>query len=293
MSFSILLVDYKTIDDTIRYIDYCRSNLISSGKTEYIIVDNSEGGNGRISLERRYGSAFEINAGDRKVIQFGKDGERCFYYALYSNVGYARGNNVAAEISAVLFPENNLCISNNDIVFANTCNLDQVENLLDEDDVFCVGPDVVQGSTHLNPLYKQGRLYNLYGNMLSLGTKNNKPDDYTFSGCFWFFNKEKFCQIKGFDEGTFIYFEEYIISEKAKDHNWRMVYLPDLEVIHDHREAGETVEKAIWKRRQFLKSLMYYERKYHGLPKWKESFSSSIYEIALCLFGILLRIRKH
>ncbi|WP_027203390.1 glycosyltransferase [Butyrivibrio fibrisolvens] len=287
-NYSMIIVDYNTIAATVSYIKYCKSALISKGNIGYIIVDNSEDASGLEYLKQHYelSSVKEMDKG--QIYSFELEGISVYYYATYENLGYAKGNNLGAELSYSLFGDSIFVFSNNDILFEGKLNLDIAGDKFTKD-VAVVGPDILEGDKHLNPMYKKSLMNCLYGNMIK-ALQRKVEDHYTFSGCFWFFDSVLFKQVGGFDPNTFLYFEEYIIEERIRRAGLKMVYCPEVTVIHDHDYKKETPQHFEKVSRLFLKSLCYYAREYKGVSNIKMGFIKYPYLIILKLFVLLKHI---
>ena len=64
------------------------------------------------------------------------------------------------------------------------------------------------------------------------------------------------------DEGYFMYSEELDWCRRIKDAGWRIVYLPEAQIIH---HVGKSSEQAVTARHiNFQQSKLRYFRKYHG-----------------------------
>ena len=87
-----------------------------------------------------------------------------------------------------------------------------------------------------------------------------------------------------FDEGTFLYAEENILSDRMAAVGKCCWFCPAVRVVH---ESGQTIGKSYSSRRQDLlqfKSMSYYYRKYRG-------YSSVSVHVLSALFRLVLRIR--
>lgn len=287
MAFSILLVDYNSIINTIKYIGECERYLKSFAKKQYIIVDNSMNGAAYSYIKENYSFNDEDDFEGNKVLSFTKEGAEIVVISTLENIGYARGNNIAAKYSKQYYKDNNFLISNNDIVFEKEFNIDIVDELLAEYAV--IGPDILTRGEHTNPIYYTSSWYNLFGIYLnSFLPKKIKPRcdkvPYTFVGCFWFFNGEFFCKIGGFDEGTFLYYEEQIFGERIKKNNGKVLYLEDLKVIHNHNFSRKNALEEARLYRIFYNSARYYEKEYIGVSWIIMVLSRVWYEILFLLY---------
>lgn len=288
-NYSMIIVDYNTISATVDYIKYCNKCLLSKGNIEYIIIDNSENGNGLDYLKQHYDLLKENKTDKGSVYSFSRESKIFYYFATHENLGYARGNNLGAELSYSLFGDTILIFSNNDILFDEKADLDVAGDKFVEG-VVAVGPDIVEGSTHRNPMLKKNITGCLYGNMFKFLDKAD-GDLYTLSGCFWLFDSELFRRIGGFDPKTFLYFEEYIIEERIRRAGFKMCYCPELVVTHNHDYKSETPQHFEKVSKLYLKSLIYYAREYKGVSSIKMGIIKYSYLIILKIFVLYKKIR--
>ena len=83
------------------------------------------------------------------------------------------------------------------------------------------------------------------------------------SGCFYVFSKKAFEYIKGFDERTFLYFEEYFLYRSIINHGLVMVYDPEVAICHRVSRAVNRFydgkkEVALFKNKYLTESLNLY-----------------------------------
>lgn len=162
------------------------------------------------------------------------------------NLGYARGNNLCLK-KAKEDGCQYVIISNNDIVYSPNA----IANLVNEiktEKVFLVGPRVVKptGETQATvkyhrPGFLEYMIYETYTRnffMKSYEKHEQVPeksqDVYWIAGCTFIVDLDLFEKIGYFDEYTFLYYEEFILSEKAKKAGYRERYCVDAEVLHYH-----------------------------------------------------------
>ena len=90
--------------------------------------------------------------------------------------------------------------------------------------------EYIKKSTYMSNLYKKA-LREEY-------IKTKSLSDFTqvswVSGAFFAFSIENMEKINNFDPTTFLFFEEYILSEKAKKEGLKLGYDPTVEVVHYH-----------------------------------------------------------
>ena len=268
---SIVLTDYKSIART---IDMCeRFNAKINEEIAYIIVDNSAEECGRKYLEDNGIEYSESIFRDKKVYLFSKNG--IDYVLIDSNVnsGYAIGNNLGAGYAGEKFNSEYYIFSNSDLAFPEDLDLSVITKTLHENaNVGIIGPNVLyKGRSRQNPKMFRG----IWAQMIA-GDFNSRwfhckyndrfgtlvPDSVEgkadwVMGCFMIVSAAKFDEVGGFDEHTFLYGEEMILSRRMLAKGYINYYQPALTIIHDHSGVDN------YKMRKMLhKSLKYYYRKY-------------------------------
>ncbi len=282
MGFSVIIVDYKSIEKTIEYIEQCNICLKHRDNIKYIIVDNDDTLSGLDMINNKNVCKRRSIIDKMDVLEFKHNGITIEYVATGENTGYAKGNNLGARISNKLYPDNHLLFSNNDLAFPCEYSLDEIENYL-ESGYAIVAPDIVSRESHLNPIKIETLNYLLYWQYVPFLSRilKRKESETTFSGCFWFFEKEMFNRIGGFDEGTFLYFEEYIMAEKIKRNSYKAIYYTEMRVVHNHNYMALPADKAIWYRKVFFESGLYYEKKYKNIGKINQIIKKILFEITI------------
>ncbi len=250
----IIIINYNTYSKTIDCIDSIKRTY--NGEYKLYLLDNaSPNESGKILFEK-----------------YGKDESVCLILS-DTNYGYARGNNLCLK-RAVEDGCKYVIISNNDIVYKD----DAIKILLDEiksEKVLLVGPKVIKPSGDVQSTAKISRpgfinylLHETYlvGLLPDKGKKykavpNEARDVYWIAGCTFIVDVELFKTIGFFDEYTFLYFEEYIIAEKARKTGFKLRYCPNAEVMHYH---GVSMGGAlnIVTRRANWQSEVYFIKKY-------------------------------
>lgn len=86
-------------------------------------------------------------------------------------------------------------------------------------------------------------------------------------GSFFCIRRELIKQIGPLDERYFIWFEEVDYCKMARDADWKVVYTPELSIIHHGGESFAQVF-ALKKQRMFNDSLQKYMRKHYGFWPW-------------------------
>lgn len=252
---AIIIINYNKYEKTFECID----TIKRSNCKDYIIylLDNASTNNSYEILKKRYDNDNQI-----KLIKSTE------------NVGYANGNNLCIE-----YAEKDGCkyalISNNDILYEkNTIN--ELYKEIQKGEYLIIGPkvihpdgklqisnklkcpkfiDYIKNETYINRFFKDSN-YTI-----------NKQCVYWIAGCAFIVNLEKFKKIDYFDKNTFLYYEEYIIAEKAQKNNMKILYNPNIQVIHHHGASMGNVNVNVYL--AHLQSELYFWKKYKKLSNVK------------------------
>ena len=225
---SIILTDYKNVGRT---IDMCIGfNAKINDAIAYIIVDNSAEEFGRKYLEKNGISFNESAFNEKKVYTFVYNGVDFVLIDNNANSGYARGNNVGAAYAREVFKSEFYIFSNSDLLFPYEFDLKLIGRMFSEHpDIGIIGPNVLyKGESSQNPKKFMGIWSQMIAgdfnsrwfhckfndklNCLDKDAKEGRTDWVT--GCFIIISADKFHEVGGFDEYTFLYGEEKIISRR-------------------------------------------------------------------------------
>lgn len=191
------------------------------------------------------------------------------YFILKKNLGYAKGNNYIIKKCEYIFKPDYVLIINPDIRLTS-------ENILQEliktinDEIVCVGPKVIlENGIQQGPYIKQTplkyglkKLFPFLWFPLKLITyyKNKRINQiqkvYRIIGAFMLIDYNFFNKIDFFDENTFLFWEEDILSEKIYSMNKKVVYVPYVNVLHLHNYENKKQNKML--DRCFNESMAYY-----------------------------------
>lgn len=247
----IIILNYKKYDVTINCVE---SVLKTAGNLDYKIylVDNGSGNESVSVLSDKYG-----------------DFNRIEIIALDKNIGYASGNNEGLK-KAYSDGCDTAIIANSDIVFRD----DTIKTLVKDinNGAFIAAPKLVfpngkiQASVKLRPFsFFEYIFYETYlrnfvpkSKLQKIRLLPNKPSDvYWVSGAVFAVNVGDFEKEGFFDPFTFLYFEEYILAEKAKKSGAKILFDPTVSTIHCHG-ASSGGNANLFTRTENLRSEMYF-----------------------------------
>ena len=227
----IAIINYNSYKKTIECIESIRDTTNIPFKI--YLLDNASSNESQDVLAQEY-----KNSNDVEVINSKE------------NLGYAKGNNICIERM-----KEDQCqygvISNNDIVCTDGCIETLINDLKVKSNYLLVGPKIespdgnyqktiiLREYTKIEYLRKNTYLANLHKRAIKKEQKIVESiDSFTnvqwVSGAFFAFSIDNMTKIGKFDPNTFLYFEESILSKKARENNLLLGYEPTALVKHYH-----------------------------------------------------------
>lgn len=210
------------------------------------------------------------------------------------NLGYARGNNVGIRF-ALRHQADYIFVINNDTIIHPRCLTTLVNFGENHPDAALMGPKILDPDSMLytqwavaNPLtfmtmllalspfrhaVSRTRLFRTFFYLL-----DSPGDVYAIPGSAMMFTSAALRTAGLFDEATFIYWEEFIMAEKLRQHGLRTFIVPDAVIWHEqHASTGKIGA------RKFIESLRserYFFTKYLGLPAWERGILTGVRLVA-------------
>lgn len=289
---SLIFTDYRSIPDTIALIQKFPGK--SLGDIHYIIVDNSNRGDGTKYLKDEE-IVFSVDKFEGKnMFSFSLGNKEVVLIDAKENGGYAKGNNLGARLSSMLYDDDFYLFLNNDLEFLQDIELDDLALIIKKKpQIGIIGPNVIApDGGRQNPRIDRGFwtqtilwdfnclwfhcVFNRWLWNLDKFAVEGETD--WVSGSFLFVNKHAYDKVSGFDENTFLYCEEMILSEKMRKSGFITFYYPRMTVVHRHKG---TQTKDL--RRIGHNSKLYYYHRYKMIPKSICCISACCYEF--CEWG--------
>lgn len=254
----------------------CISSIEKICKKKYkiYIVDNGSKNESKIELQKKYSGNINIEI-----------------LVLEKNIGFARGNNVGCR-KAVEDGCKQILITNSDIVFQEY-SIDKLSEILDDRFNCClVFPKVLDLNANLQLKYIERGKATFFTDFflncekrIELVPKIVWKQYYIpvneikspifckmFFGCCFMIDSQKFSEMGYFDENTFLYYEERILSEKIREFDYDILFQPNAEVIH--LGGGSSDDELLFM--YSVESYKYYMTKIKGYPKTLISVLSSV-----------------
>ena len=282
----ILILNYNNTNDIKRCIEsVCR--YCDMAKIKIMVVDNGSSADIFIEVQNYLQGLFDndldVISSDSSVKRL----KKVTYLRLIKNIGYARGNNAGLKFIFGDDDINDVLVLNSDIVLTN--NL--LEPLLAEreklENVGAISPLLVHPnnkvdyscarmnySTHCLSLtfsylfakkyYKLRKQSDLLLNSPELLEKSNFEIELPSGSCM-LVRKNVFYQIGGFDDNTFLYYEENILYEKFKKLNLKNYIVPSVSCIHVGGATTNKTKSSLFLKDCNYKSLIYYLRTYRDI----------------------------
>lgn len=199
------------------------------------------------------------------------------------NIGYAAGNNLGIR-QAIEDGCDNVLISNNDVRYERGCISRMIEYLAVHPEVGIVGPKILDAKNNIQKccICRHTGLKEKY----LVRTKLNKffrkqhrtyfglDRDYetTFSvfavlGCCFMISHDCVREVFPFDEGTFLYEEEYIVGIRMEQAGYQTHYCPDCVIHHLHGKSTAKAKPFAYMCETI--SEIYYCREYLKAKRWQ------------------------
>lgn len=252
---SVIIVDYNSLEDTIEYIKSVENMMIIKGSLNFIIVDNyAVDGASPQQLNESFIPVDNKKILEMNVFRYHYNNCNVVYVQAGGNVGYARGNNIGIKISKEIYNDDYFLISNNDIVIPQKINFDIFIDIFDtKKNIAVIGPQIIGLDGKPQSPHKKVSAFNfLVKKYWSMATHNLVPWDndldysnenkicYRVMGSFMIIKSNCIYDAGLFDENTFMYAEEMILSERLENKGYYTYFYNDVVVIHNH---GKTVNK--------------------------------------------------
>ncbi len=259
MTLSIIIVNWNTR----QLLDECLASIYRETKDidfEVFIVDNNSSDHSAKMVKEKYPQTRLIENKE--------------------NRGFAAANNQAIKLAGGEY----ILILNPDTIILNNALTKAVKILEAKPDAGILGArtynkDMSQQKTvRKNPtlatqLIFPRKMKQLFPNWKAL--KNYYQDDFNYTaedfveqiqGSFMLIKKEVFDKIGLLDEKFFVWFEEIDFCKRTRTAGYKILYSPEVEIIHYGGESFSQVP-TIKKQRMYSQSLLYYFWKHK--PKWQ------------------------
>ncbi len=263
----VIVINYHSEEKTIGFVKLELSKIRSDYAV--VIVDNGSTPESRGRLLKAFKGA------DQYV----------FVVPSEENLGFAKGNNLGAEVARNQFAPDVLLFANNDIRLVEPDAVDRMAAKLSAlVEAGAIGPKVVGLDGRLQSpepfISFWDRHVSLYWRSL-FPSKSRRPFweeysqtagegfHYRISGSFFMVKTEDYFACGGMDPNTFLYSEEMILSERLKRIGKGIYYFPEVSVVHEHGATTRKYYDKVRIRELKYQSEKYYYKTYIGTPGWQ------------------------
>ena len=173
-----------------------------------------------------------------------EEGEHIHVIRRNTNGGYAKGNNEGALYALKKLKPDIIFIANPDVSFTEPVAKAMAEALMDNDRYAAVAPFVRQGYNVWDLPGFTGILRSLFlfsftaEKILVKKAVERTGEDLVpvgvIEGSFFAVSAEKFREVSGFDERTFLYGEEIMLARRFRRKGYREAVLPKIRYDHLH-----------------------------------------------------------
>lgn len=289
MKVGVVVIDYFSFERTVQYIkDFYENVNIQTSEIDFVVVDNSCDSDNSMKLVENIKETMNVEFQTIADERFcGWESVGSIHISLLSspiNGGFAKGNNLGAKYIRNHSGADYILFSNNDIIFEQECNLALMMMDFEKNPKVGIwGPNVIglDGKKQspqrfmsiwerwivpefVWPLNYHVPFLKKVGNPKELIDSDIPCVVYRVIGAFMAVRASAFFDVGMFDENTFLYAEELILSERFAIAGYLAWYNPSICIVH---EGGYTTKeskllcdfKAIDRR---FDSEIYYFRKY-------------------------------
>lgn len=308
--YSLIFVDFNTIQETIACAARCLEAMGVKGASHILIVENGSNEGVLEQLRAQYGSytEYSVDGVEQKLYRFRTENQDICYCHSGENMGYARGNNLGGRIAWQLWGDPYYIVSNNDLYFERAMDLSVADRLFAEDpSIGVIGPAVrlpsgIQQSPQAwAPAFRR-LIVDYWRRFAAAFLSGEKKAQYLIkhcndvvpnalsgvcdwvSGCFMLLRADAFHNAGMFDEHTFLYAEEMILSRRLEAVGSKVWFCRELEVVHRHAQTTKKNISIIRGRELDFKSVWYYYKTYTNtstllltLAKWNFSAYKGIF----------------
>jgi len=250
----------------------------------YCIVDNNSNKEDTDVLRQFFEKKEDCFIGNNNQV-FSLKKRNKFYLVLNeNNYGYAKGNNIGAKLGVKL-NYSFFIFSNNDILLVEPVINTLINEIKMNKKVAMVGPKIEDTlGNQQGPFQKETLKHNFifslffpiiiifkklgnnfFGNMADTQLKDKDDKLYRLMGCFFAVNASIFKGLDYFDEKTFLYYEEAILSSKIFKNGYEIVYNSEIKVVHLDSMSTKMISHSLLK--YTLESGHYYFKTYRGYNK--------------------------
>lgn len=281
MKCVLIILNYN---DSKRAIELARKSIKLSSLERVIIVDNKSTDNSLQYLKKIKDQNIDL-------------------VCAKENKGFASGNNIGAIYAIKKYSPEYILFANTDTIFDNK-NIEACINALGRDNklglVSTRIKDINGNEERSAWQFKRFHKYVLF-NIWIYKHLTYKKDRYTeflgeinyvdiVRGSFMCFKAKALQEADFFDDNTFLYYEEEIISKRLAQIGYKVGILRDYYYIHDH--INNSSENSLTIKKRMDKSLYYFLDKYYKINIIQKIIYKLVTEYSSVEQYIILKLKK-
>jgi len=255
MKTSLIIADYKTMKETIAYLERCSKAISDWQDVSVVVVDNDpeiKDGSDFLGACQKVERIKNVkNGGMWKGTIFGRP---VVYAMSLTNLGYGNGNNMGAAVAKMYFEPDFYLFSNNDLYFKEPFSLKTLqEPFAAHKETGAVGPEILHENGQLQnpgryPRSSRALFADYWSLLLPRGLQSKKYGEWIrqekdgfcdyLSGSFILVDCEKFVEVQGFDNVNFLYMDTPILSKRMERKGYRMYFTDQVKLEHKQRMSS-------------------------------------------------------
>lgn len=278
MKTGFVIVNYNDYDTTKAIVQNISNYSIID---EIVVIDNC-------STDNSYSQLLTLQNKKVSIIQSKK------------NKGYAAGMNNGAKYLIKKYKHCNIIFSNADIVINSEEDIRSLINSLESDDTYGIVAPVIKEKEGLNRGWKiptplcDSLLNIVYIHRFLRPKLLYYNEEYyngivqvdAVSGCFFCMKSDVLKKANYFDENTFLYYEENIISKKLYSLNYKIMINSNISVFHNHSVTIDKNIHSINKFKILKQSQIYFHKNYNNANLLKILLLHITGKMSLCILHI-------
>ncbi len=258
MNIAFVILHYKAVKDTMECLDSIFQNIETGHAMKAVVVDNCSPDDSFAVLQKQYGDREEI------ILLHNEE-----------NLGFAKGNNVGFRYAKEHLDPDLIVMINNDTVIEQKEFIDLLCEAYAKESFDIAGPDIIslKDTINQNPIpYRRPSLSDVQNRIRrfrilhfacrfngdkvihkinSLKKKSTEAPDFKLHGSALIFGRHYIENYDGLCNDTFMYCEEDILKYIADRDHLKMVYLPQMKIIHKEDASTDAVFQSDRRKRLF------------------------------------------
>lgn len=314
--YSLIVVDYNSVDTTVAYIRSAWEAMGRQGAGHVVLVQNGDDVLGALCGYYGEYTTCRVEGVCQVVYRFQKGGQDICYCHSGENMGYARGNNLGARIAQKVWNDPYYIVSNNDLVFVKRLDLDLAAQWFEKDSAIgVIGPQVMtpdgisQSPQAWAPAFRR-LIVDYWRRFVAAFLRGQKKAEYLLrhcndvvtgastgpcawvSGCFFLVRADAFHKVGMFDEHTFLYAEEMILSRRMEAAGYQVWFCKELEVIHNHAQTTKKTISIMRGRELDFQAVWYYYKTYTKTSALLLTLAQWNFAVYKFVFNCFQKLRK-